>query len=72
MYPIERNLINTVREVSKKLHNDTKVKEFEKADNDFSKLVKSGFAHRRGNNLLSITEMHNSRYSINTSFKKEG
>lgn len=39
-----------------KFKSDTTAKQFEKAKNEFKELVSKGFAHERGNNLLSISD----------------
>lgn len=39
-----------------KFKSDNTTKQFEIAKNEFKELVNKGFAHERGNNLLSISD----------------
>lgn len=41
------------------------LKEFERASKEFDKLVEIGVLERRGNTLISITEIHKYRFEIN-------
>ena len=39
-----------------KFKSDNTTKQFETAKNEFKELVSKGFAHERGNNLISISD----------------
>lgn len=66
MEKLEKKLIEIIENESKKLENDSEIKDFSKADKEFAELVKLGFAARRGNNLLSSEDLHLRKYSINS------
>lgn len=67
MGKLEQELIQTLENEAKKLKNDPKILEFDKADKEFSKLVDEGLAKRRGNNQMSVDQIHMRRFSFNTS-----
>ena len=66
MGKLEQELIPTLENEAKKLKNDPVILEFDKADKEFSKLVDEGLAKRRGNNQMSVDQIHMRRYSFNT------
>lgn len=47
-------LVKTLDEESLKRQNDATIQAFQKISSDFEKLVKSGFATKRGYNLMGI------------------
>jgi hypothetical protein len=59
------DLTKTLKEQSAKHSKDHKLKEFEKASEEFSKLVKQGIAKRRGYTLLTIDQAHLHRVNFN-------
>lgn len=65
----EKKLEQTLKNISKEFKTDKKVKEFEKALEDFKDLVSRGIAQKRGNNLISITESHRNIELINSKDK---
>lgn len=67
MGKLEQKLIQTLDNEANKFKNDPVVREFDKADKEFSKLVKEGLAKRRGNNLMPADQVHTKRHSFNTS-----
>lgn len=67
MGEIEKKLTEALKSAEKGFKEDPKLKEFEKASNDFNKLVKEGLAVRRGHNLRSPGEMHLSPHRFNAS-----
>ncbi|MBN2881741.1 hypothetical protein JXM83_06855 [Candidatus Woesearchaeota archaeon] len=64
---LEQSLLETLENEAKKLSDDPKVKEFAKADKDFTELVNKGLASRRGYNLMSVDNIHLRRFSFNSS-----
>lgn len=67
MGKLEQKLIQTLESEAKKLQDDPIILEFDKADKEFSDLVDKGLAKRRGNNQMSVDQVHLRRYSFNTS-----
>ena len=67
MGKLEQELIQTLENEDKKFKNDPVILAFDKADKEFSDLVKKGLAKRRGNNQMPVDQVHLRRYSFNTS-----
>ena len=67
MGKLEQEFIQTLEDEAKKLKNDPIVLEFDKANREFSDLVHKGLAKRRGNNQMSVDQVHLRRYTFNTS-----
>jgi len=70
MGKLEQELIQTLENEAKKLKNDPTILEFDKADKEFSDLVEKGLAKRRGNNQMSVDQVHLRRLSFNTSIQQ--
>jgi len=53
---IEVLLKESLSLAEQKFKEDNVVQQFEKSKNEFKDLIRKGFAHERGNNLLSISD----------------
>lgn len=67
MGKIEQEFIQTLDNESKRFKNDPIILEFDKADKEFSDLVKKGLAKRRGNNQMPVDQIHLRRFIFITS-----
>jgi hypothetical protein len=52
------DLNKILKEQSEKHSNDPKIKDYEKASEEFSKMVEQGITKRRGYTLLTIDKAH--------------
>jgi hypothetical protein len=59
------DLTKILTEQSEKYSDDPKIKEFEMASEEFSKLVEQGLAKRRGYTLLTIDQAHLHKVNFN-------
>lgn len=64
---IEQKLIEAIANSNDKFKNEILLNEFEKASEQFEKLVSLGIAKKRGNNLISITDIHLHKSNLNKS-----
>lgn len=64
---IEQELILVIENSNIKLKDEALLNQFEKASEEFEKLVSLGIAKRRGNNLISITDTHLHKSNLNKS-----
>jgi hypothetical protein len=64
---LEQSLIKTLKKEANKFSDDPKMKEFVKADKDFTELVDKGLASRRGYNLMSIDTINQRNIAFNSS-----
>jgi len=64
---IEQELTMAIENSSKKFKDEVLLNQFEKASEEFEKLVSLGIAKRRGNNLISITDTHLHKSNLNKS-----
>ncbi|WP_271768506.1 hypothetical protein [Aquimarina algiphila] len=55
---IEENLNETIKLVEKEFSKDDITKEFEEISKEFEDLVKQGLIKKRGNNLMSLSDLH--------------
>ena len=62
---LEKKLVETVKNETKKFENDSQIDKFMQAEKEFDEMVKKGLAKRRGNNLLPADEVHLKKFSIN-------
>jgi len=53
---IEVLLKESLSLAEQKFKEDNVIQQFEKSKNEFKDLIRKGFAHERGNNLLSISD----------------
>ena len=53
---IEVLLKESLSLAEKKFKEDNIAQQFEKSKNEFKELINKGFAHERGNNLLSLSD----------------
>lgn len=58
MESIEKDLKDYIKEYGKKFEGNAELNAYEKINDDFKALVKSGVIEKRGNQLLSIAETH--------------
>ncbi|MDI9319912.1 MAG: hypothetical protein QM530_05480 [Phycisphaerales bacterium] len=63
---ISEKLIQVISENEKKFSNDTLMSSYESAIKEFDELIEKGFAKKRESNLLSITESHLHRITLET------
>ena len=63
---ISKKLIQVISENEKTFLNDNLVSSYESASKEFDKLIEKGFAKRRENNLLSFTDIHLHRITLET------
>jgi hypothetical protein len=63
---LANKLMQTISENEATFENDEMTLLFENAIKDFDILVEKGFAKKRENNLLSITDMHLHRITLDT------
>lgn len=72
---ISKKLIQTISENETTFLDDKLLSKYENAIKEFDDLVKKGFAKKRENNLLSFTETHLHRITLETyknSFARHG
>lgn len=58
MGTIESELKKTLISYQEKFRNDNKILEFESMSKKFDELVEKGLVKKRGNNLLTTSELH--------------
>ena len=58
METIDKKVTNELAALRSKFADDEKVKEFEKSLANFEELVKKGYAKKRGNHLISVSDSH--------------
>ncbi|WP_269226811.1 hypothetical protein [Flavobacterium eburneipallidum] len=62
---IEQELTMAIENSSKKFKDEVLLNQFEKASEEFEKLVSLGIVKKRGNNLISITDTHLHKSNLN-------
>ncbi len=58
METIENKLLEQVEMLKRKFVDSKRVRQFQETSKEFDKLVEKGFAKKRGNHLLSVTDAH--------------
>jgi hypothetical protein len=58
MSKIENELKSTINRANDRFNEDATVKRFQSIQSDFETLVAKGYAKKRGNNSLSVTDAH--------------
>lgn len=66
MGEIEKKVIETIDNQSKKFEDNSVIQQYSEASKEFEDLVKKGYAKHRGNNLLSAENFHLERYRFNS------
>jgi len=62
---IEEELTIAIENSNKKFKDEVLLNQFEKALEEFERLVSLGIAKKRGNNLISITDTHLHKSNLN-------
>lgn len=68
METVEKKLSKLIRQETKKMSNDTCLKELEKSTKEFQKLIDEGVTKPRGYNLQTIEDSCNSSIQFNMPF----
>lgn len=62
---IVKNIQHILEKESSKYKDDSKIKEYEKAIENYKKLIEKGLTKHRGYNLITIDKAHLKRHSFN-------